>query len=67
MKITLNLTNKQIKILSKTLHDCCKEMKRHNEEEEKINRLSDFEKDYYENLIDISNKFVLSIQSQGGL
>ena len=42
-------------------------MKRHNEQEEKINRLSDFERDYYENLIDISNKFVLSVQYQGGL
>ena len=67
MEITLNLTNKQINILSKTLHDCCKEMKRNNEEEKKKNRLSDFEKDYYENLIDISNKFIASIQAQGGL
>jgi hypothetical protein len=67
MKITLNLTKKEILILSKTIADTARKSKFNTVSLKEISNLSQDEKDYHSNLISIFNQISLSVQSQGGL
>ena len=67
MKITLNLTKREILILSKTIADTARKSKFNTVSLKEISNLSQDEKDYHSNLISIFNQISLSVQSQGGL
>ena len=67
MKIILNLTKKEILILSKTIADTARKSKFNTVSLKEISNLSQDEKDYHSNLISIFNQISLSVQSQGGL
>ena len=56
MKITLNLTKKEILILSKTIADTARKSKFNTVSLKEISNLSQDEKDYHSNLISIFNQ-----------
>jgi len=67
MKITLNLTKREILILSKTIADTARKTKFNTVSLKEISKLSKNEKDYHSDLVSIVNQIALSIQAQGGL
>jgi len=67
MKITLNLTKREILILNKTIVDTARKTKFNTVSLKEISNLSQDEKDYHSDLVSIVNQIALSVQSQGGL
>tara|TARA_R100000734_G_C3287057_1_gene79559 strand:- start:385 stop:588 length:204 start_codon:yes stop_codon:yes gene_type:complete len=67
MKITLNLTKREILILSKTIADTARKTKFNTVSLKEISNLSQDEKDYHSDLVSIFNQIALSVQYQGGL
>jgi len=67
MKITLNLTKREILILNKTIVDTARKTKFNTVSLKEISNLSQDEKDYHSDLVSIVNQIALSVQAQGGL
>ena len=67
MKITLNLTTREVLLLNKTIVDTARNSKFNTVSLKKISSLSQEEKDYHSDLVSIVNQIALNVQAQGGL